>query len=52
VLFGKTNVPTLLADWQTFNAIYGTTSNPWDPAAFRAGRRAAPPPRSPPASPD
>jgi len=30
VLFGKTNVPTLLADWQTFNAIYGTTNNPWD----------------------
>jgi amidase len=20
----------LLADWQTFNAIYGTTNNPWD----------------------
>lgn len=30
VVFGKTNVPTLLADWQTFNAIYGTTNNPWD----------------------
>ncbi len=30
VLYGKTNVPLLLADWQTFNAIYGTTSNPWD----------------------
>jgi amidase len=30
VLFGKTNVPLYLADWQTFNAIYGTTSNPWD----------------------
>ncbi len=30
VLFGKTNVPVLLADWQTFNPIYGTTSNPWD----------------------
>jgi amidase len=30
VLFGKTNVPTLLADWQTFNSIYGTTNNPWD----------------------
>jgi len=30
VLFGKTNVPTLLADWQTFNPIYGTTNNPWD----------------------
>ena len=30
VLFGKTNVPLHLADWQTFNAIYGTTNNPWD----------------------
>ena len=30
VLFGKTNVPALLADWQSFNAIYGTTNNPWD----------------------
>ncbi|MCW5626392.1 MAG: amidase, partial [Burkholderiales bacterium] len=30
VVFGKTNVPTMLADWQTFNPIYGTTRNPWD----------------------
>lgn len=30
VLFGKTNVPALLADWQTFNPVYGTTNNPWD----------------------
>jgi amidase len=30
VLFGKTNVPAYLADWQSFNAIYGTTNNPWD----------------------
>jgi amidase len=30
VLFGKTNVPPHLADWQSFNAIYGTTNNPWD----------------------
>ncbi len=30
VLFGKTNVPVMLADWQTFNPIYGTTNNPWD----------------------
>ena len=30
VIFGKTNVPTLLADWQTFNPLYGTTGNPWD----------------------
>lgn len=30
VIFGKTNVPLYLADWQTFNEIYGTTNNPWD----------------------
>ena len=29
VVFGKTNMP-LLADWQTFNPVYGTTNNPWD----------------------
>ncbi len=30
VIFGKTNVPFAMADWQTFNAIHGTTRNPWD----------------------
>ncbi len=30
VVFGKTNVPLMLADWQSFNSIYGTCSNPWD----------------------
>src|SRR5256886_4732198 len=30
VIFGKTNVPRFLADWPSFNAIYGTTNNPWD----------------------
>jgi amidase len=29
-LFGKTNVPLLLADYQSFNDIYGVTKNPWD----------------------
>ena len=29
-LFGKTNVPFSLSDWQSFNEIYGTTNNPWD----------------------
>lgn len=27
---GKTNVPLRLADWQSYNDIYGTTHNPWD----------------------
>jgi amidase len=30
IIYGKTNVPLMLGDWQTFNDIYGTTSNPWD----------------------
>ena len=30
VIFGKTNVPVALADWQSFNPVYGTTNNPWD----------------------
>ncbi|MFQ6226430.1 amidase [Nocardia sp. NPDC002869] len=30
VVLGKTNVPLILRDIQTFNEIYGTTSNPWD----------------------
>ena len=30
VIFGKTNVPLHLSDWQSFNVIYGTTNNPWD----------------------
>jgi amidase len=30
VLFGKTNVPLNLADFQSYNDIYGTTNNPWD----------------------
>jgi len=37
VLFGKTNVPLYLADWQSYNAIYGTTSNPWDLARTPGG---------------
>ena len=30
IVVGKTNVPVLLADYQSFNPIYGTTNNPWD----------------------
>lgn len=30
VLFGKTNVPVMLGDWQSSNPIYGTSNNPWD----------------------
>ena len=37
VLFGKTNVPLMLADYQSFNAIYGTTNNPWDASRSPGG---------------
>lgn len=30
IVFGKTNVPENLADWQSYNAIYGQTNNPWN----------------------
>jgi amidase len=30
VVLGKTNVPLVLGDVQSYNAIYGTTRNPWD----------------------
>jgi amidase len=30
VILGKTNVPVGLADWQSYNDIYGTTHNPFD----------------------
>lgn len=30
IVYGKTNVPLKLIEWQSFNEIYGSTSNPWD----------------------
>jgi amidase len=37
VVLGKTNVPLNLADWQSYNSIYGVTSNPWDPSRTPGG---------------
>jgi amidase len=37
VIFGKTNTPTMTADWQTYNPIFGTTNNPWDTARSCGG---------------
>ena len=37
VVFGKSNVPVGLADWQTFNPVYGTTNNPWDVSRVPGG---------------
>jgi amidase len=30
IIVGKTNVPPGLADWQSYNAIYGVTNHPYD----------------------
>jgi amidase len=30
ILLGKTNVPPMLADWQSCNPVYGRANNPWD----------------------
>jgi len=37
IVFGKTNVPFALADIQSFNEIYGSTGNPWDPSRTPGG---------------
>jgi len=37
VILGKTNVPLHLTDWQSYNDIFGTTNNPWDPSRTRGG---------------
>jgi amidase len=37
VIYGKTNVPYMLADSQSYNDIYGTTNNPWDLARGPGG---------------
>jgi amidase len=37
VIWGKTNTPVMAGDWQTFNALYGTTNNPWDQARTPGG---------------
>jgi len=34
---GKTNVPIQLGDFQSYNEIYGTTNNPWNPERTPGG---------------
>lgn len=45
VIMGKTNVPRLVADHQTFNPVYGRTNNPWNldrtPSGSSGGAAAA-----------
>ncbi|THD74394.1 MAG: amidase [Phenylobacterium sp.] len=37
VIWGKTNTPVMAGDWQSFNGLYGTTNNPWDPSRTCGG---------------
>lgn len=37
IIFAKTNTPTMASDGQTFNALFGTTKNPWDLARTPGG---------------
>jgi amidase len=37
VIWGKTNVPVMAGDWQSYNGVYGATNNPWDPARTPGG---------------
>lgn len=37
VIYGKTNVPFMLQDSQSYNEVYGTTNNPWDTACGPGG---------------
>lgn len=37
IVFGKTNVPLYAGDVQTFNKVYGTTRNPWNPERTPGG---------------
>jgi amidase len=37
IIFGKSNTPLYAGDFQTFNDVYGTTSNPWDSARTAGG---------------
>ena len=37
VVLGKTNVPVANADWQAANALFGRTSNPWNPDLTSGG---------------
>jgi amidase len=37
VVWGQTNVPAAAGDWQSFNALYGVTRNPWNPKLTPGG---------------
>jgi len=37
IVFGKTNLPRWSGDLQTYNEMFGTTTNPWDPERAPGG---------------
>jgi amidase len=37
LIWGKTNTPVKAGDWQTYNPLYGTTNNPWNPQLTPGG---------------
>jgi amidase len=37
IIFGKTNTPLYAGDFQTYNDVYGVTSNPWDTSRTAGG---------------
>lgn len=37
VILGKTNMPLMAGDWQSYNDVFGTTNNPWDVARTPGG---------------
>lgn len=37
VVFGKTNLPYLAGDFQSYNEVYGLSRNPWDPSRTVGG---------------
>lgn len=37
VIIGKSNVPFMLQDWQTYNDLHGVTNNPWDVSVTPGG---------------
>jgi amidase len=37
VILGKTNLPLMASDWQSYNQIFGRTDNPWNPAHTPGG---------------
>lgn len=41
-VFGKTNTSAYVADAQTYNAVFGTTNNPWDPTRTPGGSSGGP----------